>query len=322
MKKRTKIWVIIAVCLVVLGCAIFAGAMAALKWDFAALSTSTIEMTDYELDEDFGDIYIDANTADIGFFRSEDGRCKVVCYEKSNEKHNVFVNGDTHTLTVQVYKANRWQYSFMDFGEASVEIYLPETEYDALVICTDTGDVRIPAEFTFGRLDISASTADIENFASVAGLAKIKTSTGAVRIEGMSADALKLSTTTGNIAVSAVSCKGDMDVNVSTGDAFITDTTSRSIFSHGTTGDITLRNVVASEKMSITRDTGDVIFDGSDAAEMYVETSTGDVRGNLLTGKQFNTRTNTGDVAVIHSKNGGPCEIVTDTGDIFINTLN
>lgn len=317
MKKRTKIWIIIAVCLVVLGCAIFAGAMAGLKWDFMALSSSSVEMTTYELDEDFGEIYIDATTADISFLPSEDGTCKVICYEKSSEKHNVYVNGNV--LTVQGWETGEWQYSFMDFGEAHLEIYLPRAEYAKLIISTSTGDVHIPADFTFGSLEISASTADITSFADVAGLAKINTRTGDIRVAGMSADSLALSATTGSITVNSLSCKGDINARVSTGDVFITDTTCSSLYSKGSTGDITLKNTVAAEKLSITRNTGDVTFDESDAAEIFVETSTGDVEGSFLTGKMFDTRTNTGDVSVVSVKDGGLCEIVTDTGDISIN---
>ena len=69
----------------------------------------------------------------------------------------------------------------------------------------------------------------------------------------------------------------------------------------------------------IKRSTGDVKFDGSDAAEIFIKTDTGDVTGSLLTDKVFITQTDTGNIDVPKTVNGGRCEISTDTGDIKIS---
>ena len=67
--------------------------------------------------------------------------------------------------------------------------------------------------------------------------------------------------------------------------------------------------------------TGDVTFDGCDAAAISVKTDTGDVTGSLLSNKMFVIDTNTGDVDVPETVDGGRCEIVTDTGDIELNIM-
>lgn len=59
-------------------------------------------------------------------------------------------------------------------------------------------------------------------------------------------------------------------------------------------------------------------LDRSDAAEIYVRTDTGDVTGSLLTDKIFFAETDTGDIDVPESVEGGKCKIKTDTGDISI----
>ena len=53
MSRITKIWLITAAALVLAGCLLFAGTMAAQNWDFSKLSTVTFETNTYEIDESF-----------------------------------------------------------------------------------------------------------------------------------------------------------------------------------------------------------------------------------------------------------------------------
>ena len=48
MSRKTKIWLITAAALVLAGCLLFAGTMAAQNWDFSKLSTVTFETNTYE----------------------------------------------------------------------------------------------------------------------------------------------------------------------------------------------------------------------------------------------------------------------------------
>ena len=81
-------------------------------------------------------------------------------------------------------------------------------------------------------------------FASVSKLAKIKATTGNIRVENTSAGALDLSATTGKVTVSGVTCRDDITVNVVTGNAYLTDSSCRSVISRGITGSISLNNVI------------------------------------------------------------------------------
>ena len=89
MKTKTKISLIIGVSLFILGAVIFVGAMFMLNWDFLKLSTVKYETNTYEINEQFSDISIITDTADITFISSDDGKTKIVCDEAVNEKHNV-----------------------------------------------------------------------------------------------------------------------------------------------------------------------------------------------------------------------------------------
>jgi DNA-binding transcriptional regulator WhiA len=58
MKKATKIWLITAAALILVGGMIFGGAMTMLKWDFTKLSTTRYESREYEITEPFENIRI------------------------------------------------------------------------------------------------------------------------------------------------------------------------------------------------------------------------------------------------------------------------
>ncbi len=317
MGRRTKTWLIAAASLVLIGCIILGGVMAMAKWDFTKLSTVRYETNDYTIQEDYINILIVTDTADIVFMPSENSESSVVCYEQKKVKHSVTVNDGT--LVIEVVDTRRWyEHIGIFFGTPQITVSIPQGEYGTVTVKSSTGAVEIPQDFKFESIDISESTGVVTNHASASGDIKIKTSTGDIRVENVSANTLDLSVSTGNVAVSDVTCGDDVKISVSTGRTNIADTKCKSIISSGSTGDISLDNVIAAEKFSIKRSTGDVRFEECDAAEIFVKTDTGDVTGSLLSDKVFIAQTNTGRVDVPKSATGGQCEITTDTGDIKI----
>ncbi len=317
MKKGTKLWLIAATSLILIGLIIFIGLMAILKWDFTKLSTSKYETNHYQFNENYSNISIVTDTADIVFAVSEDLKSSVECYEQKNVKHSVTVKDDS--LVIKVVDTRKWyEHIGIHFGTPKITVYLPQNEYTSVVIKESTGDIQIPKDFKFESVDISTSTGDVKCYASASGSIKIKASTGDIRIENISAGSLELSVSTGDVTASSISCQGDVKVNVSTGDTKLTDIACKNVISSGNTGDISLKNVIATEKLSIERSTGDVKFNGCDAAEIFVKTDTGDVIGTLLSGKEFIVKTDTGDKQIPQSETGGRCEITTSTGDIKI----
>ena len=318
MRKITKIWLIIATSLIVIGLVMFAAVMNSFDWDFTKLNTYEYETNTHEINKEFSNISINTDTADILFAVSDDDKCKVICYEQENLNHSVDVQNDT--LTIKIDDEIKWyEYIGINFSSPSITIYLPMDEYASLHIKGSTGDIEIPNEFKFENVDISLSTGDVNFLASVSSLIKIKTSTGNIQTKDISAGALDLSASTGNIVLSRVSCEGDIKIKVSTGKTNISNMECKNVISKGSTGDITLTNVIATEKFTLNRSTGDISFDKCDADEIYITTDTGNVKGTLLTDKIFIPQTDTGKIKVPKTTTGGKCEITTDTGDIIIS---
>ncbi len=317
MSKKAIILIYVAIALVLIGAMIFAGVMNMLNWDFKKLSTTKYETNDYKIEEEYKDIKIISDTAKIVFLPSENGESSVSCYEEVNLKHSVSVKDGT--LIIEIVNTKKWyEYIGINFSSPKITVSLPNSEYGALSIKSDTSDVEIPSDFSFESIDVAISTGDVTNYASVKGKAKIKTSTGAIKLEGSSVGALELKASTGKITVSDVTCEGDMKIEVSTGKNYLTNVRCKNLTSDGDTGDIFLTNVICKEKLSIERDTGDVKLEVCDANEIEIDTDTGDVKGTLLSEKVFFTETDTGRVQVPKSTVGGKCEITTDTGNIKI----
>ena len=320
MKNKLKIWIIIASLLCAVGCLIAVAAMALSGFNFPSFITSTLVTNVTEIGEDFSDIIISSDTADIKFVLSEDGKCKVECHEEAKVKHNVTV--EDGALKIKLVDNRLWYetVSIGSFDSSSVTVYLPQKAYNSLVINTSTSDVEIPEDFSFENLDVKVSTGDVKCKASAKEL-QITAGTGAVKIENVSANNASISTSTGQITAEKLNCSGDISLRVTTGKTSLTDVTCKNLTSVGGTGDIMLTGVVALGQCDITRDTGDVTFVKSDAASVTVKTDTGDVTGTFLTDKIIYANSSTGDIDVPKCTSGGMCDITTSTGDIIISIV-
>ena len=318
MKKSAIIWLIIAASLVVLGLFTVTASIALAGFDLSGFGTVQYETNSYEIDEEFSNISINADTTDITVKRSDDDKVRVVCYEESKIRHSVAV--EHGTLTIEQVDERKWyDYIGIGFESTNVTVYLPDGVYGDLSVNIDTGDTEIGRDLLFESIDIDSDTGDVTNYAWATGTVKIKTTTGGITLEDVLAEAFDLTVSTGNIKATDVNCRGEIDHKCSTGKSFFENVNCESIISIGSTGDITLKDVVATKSFSIERSTGDVRFEGSDAAEIFVKTDTGDVEGSLLSDKVFLVETDTGDVDVPNTITGGRCEITTDTGDIAIS---
>lgn len=315
--KKWKIWLIVALCLIILGGGIFVVVLAANGWSFKKFDNSRYETNTYTIEEEFQNITIDIDTTDVVFLPSTDGECKVIAYEKTKLTHSVSVTDGT--LNVQLVDERKWydHISLFNFEEPSLKVYLPQTEYRNLTIESSTGDMNIPKAFTFANIDIRVSTGDVDCFATALGDVKIVATTGDVEIGGTQAKGVDVTTTTGDISISNVVCES-LKVNVSTGETELENVVCNTLVSDGDTGDIELENVLASTSIYIERSTGEVSFERMDGGEITITTDTGDVRGSLLSEKIFIVETDTGDKRVPQTTTGGKCKITTDTGDITI----
>lgn len=316
--KKTKVWLIAATSLILIGCILFAGVMTALKWDFGKLSTYEYETNTYEFYDDYDSISINVSVADIEFKVSEnEDITTVVCYEQTKGNHKVEVSEEKLIITHE--NSKKWYENIgIDFDTPKITLYIPQNKRCELVIKGSTGDIKIPKNLEFWTINIESSTGNVENYASARNV-DVKLSTGNITVKHTTTGFLNLYVTTGNITVSDTGDISGVTFRCSTGKTKVENVNCETFFSYGSTGGLYIKNVIASERVFIERSTGDVKFDGCDAKKIHVSTHTGDVTGSLLTPKVFTTKTDTGTIDVPNSTTGDKCEISTTTGDINIS---
>lgn len=315
MDTTIKVWLIIAAALVILGALVFTVIMSINHWDFYKLSTTSYITGTHSITEDFTELSLEVDSAKINFIPSEDELCEVVCFEDENTPHSVTV--EDGCLTIRVNDQRKWYHHIGIFnGTSKITVTLPRGVYQSLKIDSSTGNIHIPGDFSFQRIDIAGSTGDVKCSASASESLKIRVSTGNIRVENLSTGTLDLSVSTGHVDANSISCSGAVNIKTSTGKTSLKDLSCGSLTSTGSTGDLTLENVIAEQTISIKRNTGDVQFIKCDAAQITVTTSTGDVTGTLLSDKVFITKTATGRVTVPSTTSGGQCKVTTNTGDI------
>lgn len=320
MKKSTRIWIIISASLILAGIILFGGTLAMAKLDFTKLSTRKFETTEYSFDVKFENIYINASTADVIFEISDS--FSVACFEDVGEKHSVEVKNNTLTINENTDKKNWYEYIGISANTPKITVFIPEGSYGSLSLKLSTGDSYIPDDLKFKSIDITASTGDVNNYASCEKSVNIKTSTGNITVENISAASLDLSVSTGKITATDVTVDGDISIKVSTGKTNVNSMKCKNFTSSGNTGNISMTDLICENKLSLERSTGDIKFVRCDSTDILVITDTGDVTGSFLSEKIFFASSDTGNIDVPKSTNGGKCDVTTDTGDIEITVEN
>ena len=283
---------------------------------------------------EFKNIEIVTDTSDVTIAPSSDDECKVVCTDSKKITHTAKVNDGA--LKISVNDSRHWfEKNFTP--KLSVVLYLPEGEYEKLLVESDTGDLETEGKFKFDAVSTSNDTGDIKIDGITCTSLKIKLNTGEVSLKGVNAvGAIEVTTDTGNLEIKSTTAErialttdtGSVDVEGSkatelaigtdTGRINLSRVFCTVLAAKSSTGKQTLTDVIAEGKFDLITSTGDIVFDKCDATSVFVKTSTGDVRGSFLTDKVIFADTGTGKVDVPKLTSGSRCEITTSTGDIKI----
>ena len=177
-----------------------------------------LETHEYEILENFKDIKITTDTADIQFILSEKPNTFIVCEEEKNANHSVMVK--ENTLRIEVNDNKKW---YEDIGinlrAPKITVYLGKSEYGNISLKTDIGNILLDNIIVTGKI-------------------AIETDTGNVKFEECDASEVFIETDTGNVTGS-----------------FVTD---KVVFAESDTGNIDIPKVIADEKCEIITETGNI----------------------------------------------------------------
>ena len=257
MKRGTKVWVIIAAVLFLIGATIIVGDLIMVKFDFSKLATIRYETNTYEIKETFTNISIQTETGDIVFLPSDSETAKVVCTEDEKLKHMIAVQDGK--LMIEVQDARKWyEHIGITFqGQEKVTIYLPDKEYSSLVMEGSTGDVKIKKAF-FETLDISATTGHVQLEKITCESMNAKVSTGDITMKNVIANkSMALRTSTGDVKFEQCDAP-EISIKVSTGDVKGSVLTEKIFIAKTSTGKIKVPKSVTGGRCEITTSTGDI----------------------------------------------------------------
>lgn len=272
---------------------------AAAGFSFSDLAGQRMIETVLEPTGEYENISLVVQAADVKFALSEDERTKIVCREAEKIRHYAQIS--ENTLRIDSVDTRQWFDRIgINFGDVKITVYLPKSAYQNLFVCVTTGDVYVPAAFSFENVRIEGTTSDISMNAEVH-------------------EKLNLETTTGDIDAKGVKAK-DVSVRLTTGDVRLSDILAEEVYVKTTTGRIELSNVLSGKRLECECTTGGIRFDGLDAGELVLTATTGSIRGTVLSEKEFDAKATTGAVRVPYSRAGSSiCRVRTTTGHIDIS---
>ena len=286
--KKSIIWIVtISVLLLIAGIVLYSLAR-----------PCELETHEYEILENFKDIKITTDTADIQFILSEKPNSFIVCEEEKNAKHSVIVK--ENTLRIEVDDNKKWyEYLDINFCTPKITVYLEKSVYGNISLETDTGNILLDNIIATGKL-------------------ATETETGNVNFEACDASEVFIKTDTGNVLLDDVITTGKLAIETDTGNVSFEACDASEAFIKTDTGNVLLDDVITTGKLAIETDTGNVSFEACDASEAFIKTDTGNVTGSFLTDKVVFAESDTGNIDIPKVIADEKCEIITDTGNIKI----
>ena len=317
MKKGKLIALIVAIVLIFAG-----GILLVLGLSFAKDRPQDSELLcqEFTIQESFDAIAIATDDCDAKIAKTS-GRDDCMVEIRSFRSVNHTATVENGTLKIEMIDERKWSDHigiFNMFGNVEnmeMTVYLPAAEYESLQIRTTTGDIMLAQEPFFREVMLRTDTGDISCAGDSGDALDCMTSTGDISVQNCAPNMLKLQSNTGDLQVSTVA--GDeIHMTTNTGEVDAENVYALMFTCNTETGDVELEKVVAEDYLQIFTDTGGVQIENSDAGTVNIETNTGDVSGHFLTPKWFSAYSDSGNVTIPHTREGGECRIQTDTGDI------
>jgi len=291
MKKSRKVWLIIALLMMVVGVG-FASVGTAMggrwgmifDWDnFRIVSTSKEIVSDkVSIDGSFKKLDIKTSTVDVNIKVGNENTLEY----KVPEAYKPEITTVGNTLSVVTRERNGFTLFNFDFGrdeESYINITLTEDmfkEFMNLEFSTSTGDLYIDS------VDITGH---------------IETSTGDVRLTGLKSNGISIDGSTSDVYISDCNINGSLKTSLSTGEVII-------------------KNLVITEKYEAETSTGDIEISHSEIPWFIMDGSTSDLKVKSSEMNKVEVNTNTGDVELELNGNEKDYEIKlhTSTGDMNV----
>ena len=234
---------------------------------------NNFETQTLDISEQFQNISVNADSANLFFISSNDESCRVVCEKRKKARFSAKVDNNELQINFLFRPSN------FSIKNSKITVYLPNTIYNNMIIESDTGDVQI------------------ENI-NVIGDLSIKVDTGDVNIKSCTPSSIKITDDTGNVKIEQASCK-TLNIDVGTGHTSLTKTyASESLNITSDTGNVNFKDC-DSNQIFVTTDTGDIKGNFLTEKIIFARSDTGRIDvPNMTTGGRCELETDTGNIKI------------------------
>lgn len=355
MKDGTKIALLVAGILLILGLGAMTGGMGALRFDFKDLGTADPVTRTAEFTEPVTDISMSGVHCETVLKPASDGVCRVVF--TGEEKLLFRALAENGKLTVSVEDKRKWYemigvFSFSD----ELTVFLPEREYGSLTAELTSGSLEIPEDFAFSALTAEnasgavklAASADRLNVHTTSGSisvngvrakqAEIGSSSGSVRLSEVTAEEtlavqslsglaaldecsareISVSSTSAGIRLSDVDAEESLTVETTSGSIVLEKGSARDISASSTSGGIRLSEADAEDTLTVESISGGIRLDGGQAQKTEITSSSGSVKGTVTGEYLYDVRTSSGSISVPKSGGSRLFRVTTSSGSVRI----
>lgn len=248
--------VIASLIMIVLGAVICGGVLAVKGTEI--MKKDRLVASSFEVDENFSSISIEAESDDIIFELSSDGKCHVECMDEEDTTHEVEVEDGTLFITTDIDRDAEFLRMGFDLESPKIVVYLPSDEYENLDVNITTGDLTVCGFDFTGDINVVCTTGDAE-------------------FENVTCANLTYNGVTGDIDLSSTIVSREISIYLTTGDVVFDRSDAFEIDIEILTGDVS-GTLMTAKTFDCTVRTGDVVIprDGN-GGNCSITTSTGDV---------------------------------------------
>lgn len=230
----------------------------------------TNNIREYTFNEDIETIEVDGKSDKIKLVLSDDNKTHVKC-RKTNT-----IRIENNTLII---KEERDIFNFINLDNPKTTIYLPEKDYEKLVIDAVSSSIELKDRIAFNGI-------------------KVNNVGGSIDVDIDVKKSVVLSSTSGSIKLNEINCE---EIGIFT-----------------VSGSIKLEDVISNSSLIIESTSGSIKLDDVDSQNIEITSVSSSIEGNFLSDKQYDISTISGSINIPLSSGNQTCRIETVSGSIDI----
>ena len=305
--------------------------------NFTEKSTFGDTLRTYTAESSICGVAADCGPADFQILPSENNICRVEYTENETVRYAV----TTENNVLHIRRADsRTVFSFFKFYRAQrsepVRVYLPQGAYKSLEVKATSGDIAVPAGYTFDTASLHSASGDIACCAECGALSA-QAASGDITLKDTSCGTLALGTASGAVTLINIknesggsietasgkaqitNYKGDaLEIGTASGKVSLENAECAALHINTASGGVDLTHTVSADVMKIGTASGSIRLENCDAASLSLDSMSGSVVATLMTGKAFRAQSRSGKIDIPFDSGTGTCKVSTLSGSIRI----